>query len=291
MKAPAFRYVRPETLEEALSLLAEHGEAARPIAGGQSLVPALNLRLADPSVLIDIGRLAELRGVVRDGAALRLGALTRHAELLTNPAIGESAPLLARAAADIAHPAIRSRGTLGGSLAHADPAAELPACILALGARLHAQSAARGARVIAAEAFFTGLFATALLPDELLVGVELDVPRPDAVWGFGELTRRSGDYAMIGLAAHGARAGESFAELRLAFFSAGPTPMVAARTAGALSDRPLTPDAFAAAETALAADLTPHDDLQARGATRLRLASVLLRRVVGGMAPRLERAA
>ena len=276
MKAPSFDYVRPDTLDEALALL---GETARPIAGGQSLLPALNLRLADPALLVDIGRLAELQGVVCEGEVIRIGALTRHAELLTSPVIAREAPLLARAAADVAHPAIRSRGTLGGSLAHADPAAELSACILALGARLHAQSAARGHRVIAAEAFFTGLFSTALRPDELLVAVELDRPAPDSAFGFGELTRRSGDYAMIGLAAHGRSIGGRFASLRLAFFGAGPAPVLARRAADALVAQSTTPEA------ALANDLAPHSDLQASATTRLHLAGVLLRRVVAGMAP------
>ena len=283
MKAPPFSYVRPDTLEQALTLLAQHGEDAKVIAGGQSLLPALNLRLSAPALLIDIGRLPELQGMERGERTLRLGALTRHAALLTTPVIAEAAPLLARAAAEIAHPAIRSRGTLGGSLGHADPAAELPACVLALGARLHAESAARGARVIAANEFFTGLFATALAPDELLVAVELDLPGPGAVFGFGELTRRRGDYAMIGLAAQG-----TTDALRLAFFSTGPRPVLAKRAAAALLGT-ITPEALAAAEAALADDLAPHDDLQASAATRLHLARVLLRRVVGGMV--LERAA
>lgn len=287
MKAPAFDYVRPDKLDDALALLARHGEDARVIAGGQSLLPALNLRLSAPALLIDIGRLAELQGVAVGAGTVRLGALTRHAELLASPVIAEAAPLLARAAADIAHPAIRSRGTLGGSLAHADPAAELPACVLALDARLHARSAARGARVIAVGDFFTGLFATALAPDELLVAVEMDLPGRGAVAGFGELTRRSGDYAMIGLAAQGTLDGGVLAELRLAYFSAGPTPVLAKHAARALLGR----EGLAAAEAALGTDLAPHGDLQASAATRLRLARVLLRRVVGGMAPAMERAA
>lgn len=285
MKAPAFDYVRPDSLAEALTLLAAHGEAARPVAGGQSLLPAMNLRLASPSLLIDIGRLAALRGVTLQGGVLRLGALTRHAELLSSPEIGTAAPLLARAAAQIAHPAIRSRGTIGGSLAHADPAAELPACLLALGGRVVAQSAA-GMRVIGADDFFAGLFATALRADELIVAVEIDAPRVGAVTGFGELTRRSGDYAIIGLAAQGRVEGDVWTALRLAFFSAGATPVLAPRTASALMR-----EGVEAAVRTLGEDLQPPDDLQASGATRLHLARVLLRRVVGEMRPGLERAA
>ena len=284
MKAPAFDYVRPATLDDALALLARHGEDARPIAGGQSLLPALNLRLSQPKILIDIGRLPELGGITRDGHGLRLGALTRHADLLTSPAVAEAAPLLARAAAHIAHPAIRSRGTLGGSLANADPAAELPACALALGARLIAQGAARGRRTIEAEHFFTGLFATALAPDELLVAVELDPPEPGDAAGFAELARRSGDYAMVGLAAHRGRKDG----LRLAYFSAGPVPVLA-RHAGAALDR--DPADLATAIAALPRDLAPHDDLQASAATRLHLAGVLLRRVMNELAPPRAQAA
>lgn len=280
MKAAAFSYARPGTLAEALELLARHGEEAKPIAGGQSLVPALNLRLSAPGLLIDIFRLGELRGISVAGGTLRLGALTRHAELLTAPEIALHAPLLARAAAQIAHPAIRSRGTLGGSLANADPAAELPACMLALNARFIAESAARGRRTLQADTFFTGLFATALAPDELLVAIEIDLPGPAARTGFAELARRSGDYAVIGLAAQGEVAGGRFSALRLGYFSAGPVAVLARGAAAALVERDL-----AAAELALAGDLAAHDDLQASAATRLHLARVLLRRVVGEMLP------
>lgn len=283
MKAPAFDYVRPDTLDQALALLAQHGDAARPIAGGQSLLPAMNLRLASPDLLIDIGRLPELRGITLGPGQLRLGALTRHAELLVNPDIAQTAPLLARAAAHIAHPAIRSRGTLGGSLAHADPAAELPACLLALEGRVIAQSAS-GQRSIPADHFFTGLFSTALRPDELLVAIEIDRPPPDTVCAFAELTRRSGDYAIIGLAAQGRRTAGALTAMRLAFFSAGATPVLAPRAAEALVGQGI--------DAALAAlDLTPNDDLQASAATRMHLARVLLRRVAAEMSPAAERAA
>ena len=218
MKAAAFSYARPQSLAEALDLLARHGEEAKPIAGGQSLVPALNLRLSAPELLIDIFRLRELQGISVEAGVLRLGALTRHAELLSAPEVGQHAPLLARAAAQIAHPAIRSRGTLGGSLANADPAAELPACMLALNARVIVESAGRGRRMVAADGFFTGLFATGLAADELLVGVEIDVPGPGACTGFAELARRSGDYAIIGLAAQGAAAAGRFSALRSGVF-------------------------------------------------------------------------
>ncbi len=193
------------------------------------------------------------------------------------------APLIARAVAHVAHPAIRSRGTIGGSLANADPAAELPACALALRARLIAESERGGRRVIAAEEFFTGLFATALAPDEILTAVEVDAAGPEDCWGFGELTRRSGDYAIVGLAAHGRARGEVPDELRLGYFSVGTRPTLARSAAAALVGWPVTADAMAEAQAALAGDLEPHDDLQASAATQLELARVLLRRVVGGM--------
>lgn len=290
MKAGAFSYVRAETLPEALALLNRHGDDAKLIAGGQSLLPALNLRLSAPGLLVDIGRIAALRGIAVQDGVLRLGALTRHADLLAAPEVQAHAPLLARAAAHVAHPAIRSRGTLGGSLANADPAAELPACALALRARIVAESAERGERRIPAEGFFTSLFATALAPDEILTRIELDVAAPDTCWGFEELARRSGDYAIVGLAAAGWIKGAAAAELRLAYFAVGTGPVLARRAAAVLEGRPMTTDTLRAAEAALADDLAPHDDLQASAATRLHLARVLLRRVVGGMPPaaRLE---
>ncbi len=283
MKAAAFDYVRANSLPEALSLLARHGEDAKLLAGGQSLLPALNLRLSAPGILLDIGRIAALRGVALRDGVLHIGALTRHADLLASPEVRAHAPLIARAVAHVAHPAIRSRGTIGGSLANADPAAELPACMLALQARLVGESERGGRRVIAAEDFFTGLFATALAPDEILTAVEVDAAGPEDRWGFEELARRSGDYAIVGLAAHGRGQDRALKELRLGYFSIGNHPTLARTAAAALLGRPVTADAIAAAQTALAGDLEPHDDLQASAATRRELARVLLRRVVGGM--------
>ncbi len=276
MKASAFDYVRPTTLAEAMSLLARHGGAAKLLAGGQSLLPALNLRLSAPELLIDISRLDTLRGISTTATTLRIGALSRHAEVLASPIIAAHAPLLASALAHVAHPAIRSRGTFGGSLANADPAAELPACVLALAARLIAQGP-NGERSIPAQDFFTGLFATALADDEILTAVEIDLT-PGAVHGFRELSRRSGDYALVGLAAHGHRQGEGFTDLRLAYFAVGTRATLAPRAAAAVMAGSLE-----AAAAALAQDLEPHDDLQANAATRLHLARVLLRLVVSDM--------
>ncbi len=275
MKAAAFDYLQADSVGQAVALLSRHGDSAKLLAGGQSLLPALNLRLSAPALLIDIGRIASLRGIAVAGGVLRIGATVTHAELLASPEIASHAPLLTRAIAHVAHAAIRNRGTLGGSLANADPAAELPACALALGARILIDGPA-GPRVVAAEDFFTGLFETVMAPDEVLVAVEIDLS-PDAAWGFEELSRRSGDYAIVGLAAHRPRHGTP----RLAYFAVGTSAILARHAAVALAQRGATPEGIAAAEAALADDLEPHDDPEASAAMRLHLARVLLRRVVG----------
>ncbi len=261
-------------MAEAIELLARHGGDAKLIAGGQSLLPALNLRLSAPSLLIDIGRLAALRGIEAVDGGLRIGAGTTHAELADSTAVARLAPMLTRAIAHVAHPAIRTRGTIGGSLANADPAAELPACAQALGARMVVQGPG-GARTIPAAAFFTGLFETALAVNEVLTAIEIDPAPPGTAWGFAELSRRSGDYAMVGLAAQAV----PDAAPRLAWFAVGSRAVLAPHAAAALAPG-VTPATIAAACEALAQDLEPHGDLQATPATRLHLARVLLRRVV-----------
>lgn len=286
MKAAAFDYVRAGSVAEALALLAHHGDGARLLAGGQSLLPALNLRLSAPDILIDIGRLEELRGITLSPSGLRIGALTRHVELQHDGLIAAHAPLLARAITHVAHPAIRTRGTLGGSLANADPAAELPACALALNARMILRSA-RGERVVKADDFFTGLFSTALAQDEILTAVEIDPISPTDKCGFDELARRSGDYAIVGLAAQGRIGDAGLSALRLGYFSVGTKATLATRAASIL----LAGGGIDAAAAALDHDLQPHDDLQASAATRLHLARVLLRRVVTPFLPNMKAAA
>lgn len=290
MKAGPLSYVRASSVAEALSLLERHRPDAKLVAGGQSLLPALNLRLSSPAVLIDIGRIESMRGINVVESAVRIGALTTHAELMASPEIGRHVPLLARAAPHIAHPAIRNRGTIGGSLANADPAAELPACALALGARIHVASPG-GTRVVPAESFFTGLFETALTEGDILTAVEVDAIAPVQRSGFGELARRSGDYAIVGLAAHGGLDGGVFTALRLAYFAVGTRAVLARTTAGLLTGRTMTEATLRDAVAALAEDLEPHDDLQASAATRLRLAGVLLRRVMADMLPAARLAA
>lgn len=282
MKPPAFDYERPQTLGAALALLAAHGDAARLIAGGQSLMPALNMRLLAPELLIDIGGLGELRGIIERDGIVRIGALTRHADLQRSPVVTRHVPLLAQAIAHVAHPAIRNRGTIGGSIANADPAAELPACAVALGARM-VIAGSDGTRTVSADDFFRGLYETALGPDDILVALEVDALAMGERSSFGELARRHGDYALVGLAAHGRVTEDRFDRLRLAYLSVGATPVRARRAEAVLAARPVTDEAIAAAQAVLAGELDPPDDTQASSAARLQMARVLLKRVVTAM--------
>jgi carbon-monoxide dehydrogenase medium subunit len=284
VKAPAFDYVAVTSLAEAFAALGQHGEGAKLLAGGQSLVPALNLRLLAPEILIDLNGIAELRGVTVVGDRLRLGAMTRHVEIERSPLIREHAPLLADAVRHVAHPAIRSRGTIGGNLAHADPASEFPACMVALEAEIVVASAA-GQRRIPAEDFFTGVYETALGPDDILVAVEIPVAPAGRRHAFIELARRSGDYALVGIACTAQVAEGVLTELRPVFFAAGPRPIVARNAASCLAGTQLNADALAEAVAALGDELEPEDDLQITAAVRLHLARTLLRRAVAALVP------
>jgi len=265
MKAPRFAYARPASVAEALALLDRHKDDARVLAGGQSLVPMLNFRVAAPKVLVDINRIAALSGVKVTKSHARIGALTRHVELERSPEIAKHLPLVAAAMPHIAHPAIRNRGTFGGSCALADPAAELPACALALEATF-VVAGKKGERRVAARDFFKGLYATALKPGELLVAAEFPLPRPGDRSAFGELARRHGDYAMVGVAAHGSAKG-----LRAAFFGVGDRPeIIEADTVGGVLSKVET--------------LAPRSDLHASAETRLHLAKVLAGRVLKNLA-------
>jgi carbon-monoxide dehydrogenase medium subunit len=284
LKAPAFDYVRARSLPEALSLLQQHGEAAKIIAGGQSLVPALNLRLLAPALLVDIGGLAELKGISVTGGGVRIGALTRHVELQRAPEIARHAPLLAEAITHVAHPAIRNRGTIGGSLAQADPASELPACALALQATI-VVAGPKGERRIPADDFFRGLYETALSPHDVLVAIEVPAIRSGERSAFLELARRSGDYALVGLACHAGVGDGALRELRLAYFAVGTKPTLAVNAARCLVGAPLSEASIANAQEALAQDLAPQDDIHASAATRRQLARVLLRRALAELLP------
>jgi aerobic carbon-monoxide dehydrogenase medium subunit len=279
MKAPRFAYARPASVAEALALLDKHKDDARVLAGGQSLVPMLNFRVAGPRVLVDINRIASLSGIKITKNHVRVGALVRHAELERSADIAKHLPLVATAIPHIAHPAIRNRGTLGGSCALADPAAELPACALALEATFIA-AGKRGERRIAAQDFFKGLYATALKSGELLVAVEFPFSKPGYASAFGELARRHGDYAMVGVAAHGSTQSAKFSDLRVAFFGVGDRPQLAAHFARALEGQPATAKSVDAALPKLDSDLAPRADLYSSAATKLHLAKVLAGRVL-----------
>jgi aerobic carbon-monoxide dehydrogenase medium subunit len=274
MKAAAFTYVRATSVVNALELLAAHGDKAKVLSGGQSLMPAMNLRLISPELIVDIGELAELRGILVRGDALTIGALTRHVDIQKSREIALHAPLLADAIAHVAHPAIRNRGTVGGSLAHADPASELPACMVALGATIVARGP-EGERRIAAQQFFTGIYETALTPLEVLVAVEVPLARKDSVHFFHEFARRQGDYAIIGLATQAELSGDGFADLRLGYLAVGDRPLLA-RAASKLVNVSITLEILAEASAALSEELEPHEDQQASAAMRRHLAKVLL---------------
>lgn len=284
MKAPAFDYLRASSLSEALAALERHGDGAKLLAGGQSLVPALNLRLLAPEILIDLNGVPELTGVTVENGGLRLGALTRHVEIERSSLIREHAPLLTDAIRHVAHPAIRTRGTIGGNLAHADPASELPACAVALGAEMVIAGPA-GERRLAAGTFFEGVYATALKPDEILVAIEIPAAAPGCRHAFLELARRMGDYALVGIACTAGVADGALQEIVPVFFAAGPRPVTARNAAAALIGRPLTRAALDEAVEALGRDLDPEADLQISAATRLHLARTLLRRAVAALVP------
>jgi carbon-monoxide dehydrogenase medium subunit len=286
MKASAFAYARATSVDEALKLLAAHGEKAKLLSGGQSLMPAMNLRLISPELLVDIGGLDELRGIAVTNDVVRIGALTRHVDLLKCPEIAVHAPLLAEAVAHVAHPAIRNRGTLGGSLAHADPAAELPACMLALDATLIVRGG-RGERRIVAADFFQGIFQTALSEEELLVAVEFPVRRTNSVHYFYEFARRHGDYAIAGLAAQAIVDAGTIAGLRLAFFAVGDRPVLAG-AAGRLINVSITPVLLSDASAALGEEIDASEDQQATAAMRRHLAKVLLVRCISVLSGRPE---
>ncbi len=286
MKAAAFAYERARSVDNALELLAAHGESAKVLSGGQSLMPAMNLRLISPELIVDIGGIAELRGIVVRGDTLRIGASTRHADPLRAPEIVAYAPLLTEAVAHVAYPAIRNRGTLGGSLAHADPASELPACMHALDAIIVIRGQADERRVAAID-FFRGIFQTALAADELLVAVEIPIGRKNSAYFFHEFARRHGDYAIAGLAAQAVIEGGAFTDLRLAFFAVGNRPGLA-RAASGLVKTTVTAALVSNACAALGQELDPHDDQQASSDMRRHLAKVLLARGIAALLGRPE---
>ena len=283
MKSPAFDYVRAESPQHALALLAQHGDEARVLAGGQTLLATLNMRLSQPALLVDIGGLQAWRGIEVQGGVLRIGALVRHVEIEESALVARHAPLLAQAAPHIAHRAIRNLGTFGGALAYADPAAEWPACVLALGGTLVLQGT-QGERRVAAADFFQGLYTTALQEGELLAACELPLAAADERQHFSELARRHGDYAIAGLAACARRAADRLLDVRLAFLSLGDRPLRASAAEAILQAGPLDDARIAAADAALRAELDPFADLTHSAAAKTQLAATLMRRALRALA-------
>jgi aerobic carbon-monoxide dehydrogenase medium subunit len=273
VKPAPFAYAKARSLDEAIALLGEHGEDARLLAGGQSLLATLNMRLSAPHILIDINRISGLDRISRKDGKIEIGALVRHAQAENTREIAEMAPLIARALPHIAHPAIRNRGTVGGSIAFADPAAELPACLLALGGEVEI-AGPRGKRTIKADDFFKGLFETALAAHDILTAIRVPAATAQSRVGFAEFARRQGDYAIVGLAASARADGKGLSAMRLAYFGVGATPVRARRAEAEMENGNLE-----AAIVALDADLNPSDDVQESGAVKKHLAGVLLKRV------------
>lgn len=275
MKPAPFAYAKARSIDEAIALTGEHTDC-RFLAGGQSLIATLNMRLSAPKLLVDINGIDGLAGISRKDGMLEIGALTRHVQAEKSGDIAQHAPLIARAMPHIGHPAIRNRGTIGGSIAFADPTAELPACLLALGGEVDAVGP-KGKRTMKVDDFFKGLFETALGQRDILTAIRVPAATKDIRTGFAELARRHGDYAIVGLAASAAGDGKGLRDVRLAFFGVGTTPVRARKAETALNGA-IDTKAVDAAVAAL--DLDPPDDVQATGKVKKHLASVLLRRVV-----------
>lgn len=287
MKPAPFEWHAPETMEAALALKAAHGDAARFLAGGQSLVPAMNFRVAQPGVLIDLNRLGELDSLDwRADGSLRIGAMVRYRRIERDADVARRLPLLAEALAEVAHPQIRTRGTLGGNLSHADPASEMPAVMLALDARMELRRAT-GMREMPAAEFFLGPLTTALAEDEMLAAIILPALTARTGTAFLEVARRRGDYAMMGCAAVLRRDGAGrCVDARLSFCSAGPTPMAAPRASARLLGSALAAADIAAAAEAATAEIDPMGSVQASPAYQRHLARVLVTRALALAAER-----
>ena len=271
MKPAPFAYAKARSVAHAIELLG--ADDARLLAGGQSLIATLNMRLSHPALLIDLNGVGGLDGIVSSNGHLEIGALVRHAQAERSAELARRAPLIALAMPHIGHPAIRHRGTIGGSVAFADPAAELPACVLALDGEL-AIAGPQGSRAVKADDFFKGLFETALTARDVLTAIRIPAAGAETRVGFAEFARRHGDYAMVGLAASARADGKQLRDVRLAYFGVGSTPLRVRHAEQALAAGDVE-----AAVRALAQDLNPPDDVQASGTVKTHLAGVLLRRV------------
>ena len=281
MKPAPFEYYTPETIPEVLSLLHEHGYDAKVLAGGQSLVPMMNFRLVQPAVVVDINNIPELSFIEKADKGLRLGAMTRHCQVEKSPLIKELAPLIYETMPKIATSQIRNRGTIGGSLAHADPSAELVVVSTALDARFKLQNN-KAERWVPASEFFVGLLMTVMEPDELLVEIELPPFPPRTGWSLKEVARRPHDFALVGVAAVLTldKNGNCQAA-RLVYLSAGDGPITAHQAAGLLQGEKLTPQLItAAAEKASNDEIDPGSDIHASADFRRHLANVLTKRAL-----------
>jgi len=290
MKPPPFEYQIPRTLDEALDLLAQHGSEAKILAGGQSLIPSMNFRMLQPAILIDVNRIPGLGEIqLADGGGLSIGALTRQATVEREALVGQHAPLLSEVVPHIAHPQIRNRGTVGGSLAHADPASELPVYAIAREVRLRLIST-RGERWVGAEDFFQGMFVTALEPDELLVEIETPALRANSGWSFQEVARRRGDYAMMGVAACLELSEDGTCkDVKLVYLNAGDGPVRARQAEQLLNGAKPDADLFAsAASVAADEEIDPFGNVHATVEFQRHLARVLTIRVLAAAYARAQ---
>jgi CO/xanthine dehydrogenase FAD-binding subunit len=279
MKPPSFDYVLADTVEDALSALASLGPDAKIIAGGQSLVPMLNFRLLRPTTLVDINRIGSLSFIRDEAQAIRIGALTRHHRLETSPIVAEHLPVVAEAMKHVAHLAIRNRGTIGGSLSHADPAAELPMMALLLDAKLAIASAA-GKRTVPARQFFVDALTTDLRDGELLTEIEVPKLAPQSGWGFEEVSRRGGDFALAAAAAILTLRGGTVAEARIAVMGVGKTPLRMSAAEAMLAGQTASPDLLEKVADAVRAAVEPETDLHASADYRRHLVGVLVQRTL-----------
>ncbi len=283
MKPAPFEYVKPSSVDDALTVLTEGADDTQPIAGGQSLTATLNMRLSAPVRLVDLNGLEELRGITDAGGVVRIGALTRYRDLEQSDLVADHLPLIKKTLPLIAHPAIRNRGTLGGSIAFADPAAEMPACVTALNGAIEI-TGLNGVRKVAAGDFFKGLYETDLQSGELITAIELPKAAPGSRFAIQEFARRHGDYAMAGLVAAAQVDGATVSDIALVFFAMGGTPVAASSAAAKIAGKAIDADAIASAQAALDDDLDPFDDTQCSAAMKKHLARVLTDRVLTELA-------
>ena len=281
MRPALFHYRRPESLEETLELMAEYGDEASLLAGGQSLVPMLNMRVARPTVVADINRVQALSEIVENPESVRLGSLTRYSRIESDAALGIQVPLLAMAMPLVAHVGVRNRGTLGGSLALADPAAECPACCVSLNSEIVMTSRSRGRRKVPAEKFFQGTYTTLLEPDELIVAVDLPKPKLGQRFAIREVAARHGDFALAGLCGTATLEGGELQGLRLVYFGLGDRPILALSASQILTEaRDKYREALPDAATALRNDIEFADNAELSAKSRYHLARTLLERVL-----------